>query len=180
MDYIKLSKTISYILRHHPEEYNVVLDKDGFARIDNLLDAINFKKEFNKKITLEDIKYILYNSDKKRWEVVGDNIRAYYGHSFENEIEHEEKAPPDILYHGTTHEALERILSEGLLPMDRQFVHLSEDEETAAIVGKRRDKDPIVLIIDSKRAYEEGIKFMCENNHIWLSKKIDKKYIKTK
>ncbi|MBR4693622.1 MAG: RNA 2'-phosphotransferase [Bacilli bacterium] len=180
MDYIKLSKTISYVLRHHPEEYNIELDGNGFVKIDVLLDAINAKKEFQKSITIEDINYILDTSDKKRWVVVGDKIRAYYGHSFEKEIEHEEKVPPDILYHGTSHEVVDKILEEGLLPMERQFVHLSEDVETATIVGKRRDKNPIILIIDSKRAYEDGIKFMCENNHIWLTKKVDKKYIKIK
>lgn len=180
MDYIKLSKTISYILRHHPEDYNLELDKNGFVKIDDLLYAINSKNEFEKSINIKDINNMLDNSDKKRWEVIGDKIRAYYGHSFENIIEHEEKVPPDILYHGTTHKALNKILLEGLLPISRQFVHLSDDEDTAIIVGKRRDQNPVILIIDAKRAYEEGIKFMCENNHIWLSKKIDAKYIKRK
>jgi len=180
MDYIKFSKTISYILRHHPEDYNIDLDGNGFVKIDDLLGSINSKKEFKKNITVEDINYILDTSDKKRWEVVGDKIRAYYGHSFENEIEHEEKIPPDILYHGTSPKVVYKILEEGLLPMKRQFVHLSENIETATIVGKRRDKDPIILVIDSKKAYEDGVKFMCENNNIWLTKKVDKKYIKTK
>ena len=177
MDYIKLSKTISYILRHHPEEYNVELDRNGFTGIEDLLEAINSKKEFEETITIDDINHMLDISSKKRWEIADDRIRAYYGHSFENEIEHEEKVPPDILYHGTTHKALDKILAEGLLPMERQYVHLSEDIETATIVGKRRDEEPIILKINAKEAHEEGVKFMCENDHIWLSKRIDKKYI---
>lgn len=180
MDYVRLSKTISYILRHHPEDYDLELDSNGFVDVNLLLDSINSKKEFNKNITIADLKHILSTSDKKRWEIVDNKIRAYYGHSIDQEIKHEVKIPPNVLYHGTSPKVVYKILEEGLLPMKRQFVHLSEDIETAAIVGKRRDKNPIILVIDSKKAYEDGVKFMCENNNIWLTKKVDKKYIKTK
>ena len=176
IDYIKLSKTISYILRHHPEEYGLLLDNDGFVDINMLLNSINSKKEFDNIITIEDINHILSTSEKKRWEIVDNKIRAYYGHSIKQEIRHEVKNPPDILYHGTTHDAVDTILKNGLLPMERQFVHLSEDIETAITVGKRRDANPIVLKIDSKKAHNDGVIFMCENN-IWLAKYIDKKYI---
>ncbi len=177
MDYVKLSKTISYILRHHPEDYNLELDSNGFVDVNLLLDSINAKKEFNKKITIADLNHILSTSDKKRWEIVGNKIRAYYGHSIVQEIKHEVKIPPNVLYHGTTSDAADKILKEGLLPMERQFVHLSEDIETAIIVGKRRDNSPVVLKIDSKKAYDDGITFMCENNNVWLVKYLDNKYI---
>lgn len=39
------------------------------------------------------------------------------------------------------------------------FVHLSEDIHTAILVGKRRDTAPIVLKINSKDAYKNGVKF---------------------
>ena len=44
MDYVKLSKTISYILRHHPEDYNLELDSNGFVDVNLLLDSINANK----------------------------------------------------------------------------------------------------------------------------------------
>ncbi len=177
MDYTNLSRTISYILRHHPEEYNLELDENGFVDINLLLEAINNKKEFNRQVTIVDIDYILNNSDKKRWEIVNNKIRALYGHSIVQKIKHEVKEPPEILYHGTSHRYLDKIFKEGLLPMNRQYVHLSGDIETAIKVGKRRDNNPVILIIDSKKAYNDGIVFYCENDNIWLCSKIDRKYI---
>jgi putative RNA 2'-phosphotransferase len=178
MDYIELSKEISYALRHHPEEFNLKLDDKGYTKIDDLLDAINKSHKFSKVIKLEDINYILNTSDKKRWEIKGDFIRATYGHSIEKEIEHIEAIPPDILYHGTSHKYLNNIMVEELKPMERQFVHLSEDKSIAIQVGKRRDDDPIVLEINSRAAYEDGLKFYKENNGVWLVKSISSKYIK--
>lgn len=180
MDYTKLSKIISYILRHHPEEYNLSLDENGFIEMELLLEAINSKNEFSRKVIAEDINNILDNSNKKRWEIVDKKIRAYYGHSVEQEIRHEEKKPPDVLFHGTNHDVVDKILRDGLLPMERQFVHMSADLETAIIVGKRKDKNPVILTINSKKAYEDGVIFMCENNDVWLAKYINKKYISLK
>ena len=39
MDYIKLSKEISYALRHKPEEYNLSLDEEGYVFINDLLNS---------------------------------------------------------------------------------------------------------------------------------------------
>lgn len=178
MDYINISRTISYILRHHPEDYNLQLDEHGYVDIDLLLKAINDKKEYNQIITKEDLDYIVKTSDQERWEIKDNKIRAYCGHSFKQEIKHEEDEPPKYLYHGTGHSNIETILKEGLLPMKRQYVHLSEDENLATIVGKRKDKNPVILKIDSKKAYKEGIVFYHEKNNIWLSKRIPNKYIK--
>ena len=36
--------------------------------------------------------------------------------------------------------------------MSRQYVHLSEDIETAKMAGKRRDSDPVILYIDTVEA----------------------------
>jgi len=29
--YVKLSKFLSFVLRHHPEQYNLELDEEGYA-----------------------------------------------------------------------------------------------------------------------------------------------------
>ena len=98
-------------------------------------------------------------------------------HSVDTVIQKEEAAPPEILYHGTTHKAIESIMNEGLKPMNRQYVHLSTDVETAKLVGSRRDKDPIILTINAKKAYDDGIKFYIGNDKIWLSDPLPTKYI---
>lgn len=69
-------------------------------------------------------------------------------------------------------------MKDGLLPMERQYVHLSVDTDMATLVGKRIDNDPIILEIDSKRSYANGIKFYIGNDKVWLCDNVPVAYIK--
>lgn len=178
MDYIKLSKEVSYALRHAPWEYELEVDEEGFVKVEQLLNALNSSKGYDRKITKEDLEYITLNSDKTRHEIKDDKIRALYGHSIPNKITKTKAIPPSILYHGTAHRFVESILKDGLLPMGRQYVHLSVDTDMATLVGKRRDDDPVILQIDALKANEEGIVFYIGNDKVWLCDKLPAKYIK--
>ncbi|AKA69307.1 RNA 2'-phosphotransferase [Clostridium scatologenes] len=65
-----------------------------------------------------------------------------------------------------------------LLPKGRQYVHLSNDIETALQVGKRHDDKPVILEIDAKKAWDEGVKFYLGNDKVWLADNIPSKDIK--
>ena len=159
MDYTKLSKEISYALRHAPWEYELELDEEGFVPVEQLIHALNESGEYKETITKDDILHIIETSEKKRHELKDGKIRALYGHTVPSHIRKETVVPPDILYHGTSHKAYEIIMDSGLKPMSRQYVHLSTDIETAVRVGKRRDKNPVILTVDAKRAYADGVVF---------------------
>ena len=60
--------------------------------------------------------------------------------------------------------------------MSRQHVHLSQDKETAIIVGSRHGR-VVVLTILAHKMYEEGIAFYQSANGVWLTDYIDPKYI---
>lgn len=178
MDYIKLSKEISYALRHAPWEYELELDSEGFVHVEQLINAINESSDYERPITIRDLEHIIEISDKKRHEIQGDKIRALYGHSIPMHISKDVIVPPDVLYHGTTHKALDSILNAGLKPMGRQYVHLSVDIETAIQVGKRRDDKPIILTIDAKRANNDGIVFYKGNDKVVLADYVPCDYFK--
>lgn len=177
MDYTKLSKEVSYALRHAPWEYELELDSEGFVPIEQLINAINESGNYNRPITINDLERIIEISDKKRHEIQGDKIRALYGHSIPMHISKQKVTPPDVLYHGTTHKAIGSVMNEGLKLMGRQYVHLSVDRETAFSVGRRRDKNPIILLIDSKKAFADGIAFYSGNDKVYLSDSIPSEYI---
>lgn len=176
MNYTDLSKEISYALRHAPHEYGLCLDEYGWASVDALILALRGQGRF-KSLTLSDIEKMIEASEKKRHQMIDEKIHALYGHSTEEKITKYPVQPPDILYHGTAHKFMENILAVGLIPKERQYVHLSEDNAMAITVGKRRDENPVVLKIDSKQAWESGIKFYLGNENIWLSDNIPAKYI---
>ena len=84
------------------------------------------------------------------------------------------------MYHGTADRFIKSIMKEGLKSMSRLYVHLSKDIETANKVGKRHGKrhgKPIILKVHSRQMYQEGIKFYLSENGVWLTKKVDVKYL---
>lgn len=177
MNYEQLSKEISYALRHAPWEYELEMDQNGFVLIHQLLSSINEEKKYSREIVEADLEYIIKTSEKKRHEISGEKIRALYGHSIPMKIEKSIGNPPDILYHGTAKRFLDSILQNGLQPMNRQYVHLSADTETATQVGKRRDNQPVILKIDTKLASLSGIAFYIGNEKVWLTDSVPPQFI---
>ncbi len=60
---------------------------------------------------------------------------------------------------------------EGLLPMERENVHLSESRNFADLAAKRR-KDPRMIKVDVKKARELGVSFTYVGNEVWLSRPV--------
>jgi len=176
MNYLDLSKEISYALRHAPHDYGLCLDKYGYANVDVLISTLREQERF-KTLTLNNIEKMIQTSSKKRHEIHDGKIRALYGHSFMGKMVREIAEPPDILYHGTSHKFTKSIFAIGLVSMDRQYVHLSKDVNTAITVGKRKDDNPVILKIDTRQAWSDGIMFYLGNENIWLADDIPAKYI---
>lgn len=132
--YVKLSKYISFILRHHPEAAGIALDDHGWADVDELIAGVSKTHPITREV-LEDI---VRTDSKQRYAFSrnGKYIRANHGHSVKVDPEPEETAPPEFLYHGTAEKNIESIFDKGILPMKRIYVHLSGDIETAIEVGR--------------------------------------------
>lgn len=176
MNYSELSKEVSYALRHAPWEYELEMDESGGVPLEQLLFSLHQTSKWE-DVTKKDLIEMIERSEKKRHEIYDDKIRAFYGHSIPMKIVKEEKMPPNILYHGTARRFMDSIAEKGLLPRSRQYVHLSQDIATAEIVGKRRDNNPQILVIDSLSAWNEGIRFYYGNEKVWLADMIPSKYI---
>ncbi len=175
--HIKISKFLSFILRHGPGKVGLELDSNGFANLNEVLNVLNerFKNIKITKLTLEEI---IKQSEKRRFEIVNSKIRAFYGHSIDEKIVMKEVIDlPSTLYHGTNPKAYNAIKTEGLIRKKRQYVHLSDNIESAIMVGKRKTNNPIIVIIDVKSARNEGIKFY-KSGDMYLADYIPPKFIK--
>lgn len=177
MDYVKLSKEISYALRHAPWEYELELDAQGFVPVEQLLWALNEGEGYDRTVTIEDVRHVIDSSEKQRHKLVDDKICALYGHTVPGRVVREEMQPPPVLFHGTPRKSLDAIWAKGLLPMKRQYVHMSTDVQTALRVGRRRDAQPAVLQIDARRAASEGISFFWGNDKVWLAETVPAVYL---
>lgn len=166
-DLIKKGKHLSFLLRHDTE---YKFDEHGYREVSDLIN--------NHSYTKQELEEIVETNDKKRYEFNSNHtkIRARQGHSIDINVDLKEATPPDSLYHGTATRFLESIFKEGLKKMNRNHVHLSENMKTANEVGKRYGK-PVLLKIDSKRMYNDGIKFYLSNNNVWLTDYVPITYI---
>lgn len=173
MSYTNLSKYISLILRHKPEEIGITLDNHGWANVDQLIKGINK----NYYIDLQILEEIVETDNKQRYSFNSDKtkIRANQGHSVNVDVELEEVEPPALLYHGTSSKNIDSINKQGIKAQSRLYVHLSADEKTAFNVG-RRHGSPAVIVIRSKMMYKNGIKFFKSANGVYLTKYVSPKY----
>jgi putative RNA 2'-phosphotransferase len=154
----KLSKLVSYALRHDPAGYGLVLAPDGSVPLKDLVRAIRAQGGAWATLNASEVEAMVTGASKRRYEILGDRIRALYGHSVAVD-DGMSAEPPRRLFHGTTTAAVKSIMVEGLRPMGRQRVHLSVDIATAQMVARRRTASPIVLAVDAKRAHDSGISF---------------------
>ncbi|GAA2646160.1 RNA 2'-phosphotransferase [Nonomuraea recticatena] len=144
---MRISKYLARHLRHDPGAIGITLDAQGWVPIDDLLEAA---ARHGFPITRQELFLVVSDNDKQRYAIEGDLIRASQGHSVAVDLGLEAVEPPEILYHGTAPLSLGAIKASGLLPMSRQYVHLSADRETAVRVGARRGV-PVVLVVAAGR-----------------------------
>jgi putative RNA 2'-phosphotransferase len=164
----RISKLLSLALRHNPSALGIELDRSGWAGVDGVLRGLAAQ---NEDVTLEELEEIVAESEKQRFALSpdGEMIRANQGHSIAVDLGLPPREPPEILHHGTVSRFLASILSEGLRRGARTHVHLSRDEETARVVGRRRRGDVIILRIRARTMHEAGYAFFMSDNGVWLT-----------
>ena len=167
-----VSKYVSYVLRHNPE--NLKMDGEGFVEMSDLLKSLRRRYDVDECFVRE----VVEKSERRRFQIVGDKIRAIYGHTIDVGIEFPVDERVRFLYHGTTERSASMILKEGLKPMKRRWVHLSATPEIAWDVGKRRTPKPTILVVDAEKARLEGIKFYEATDQVYLSKEVPSKFVK--
>ena len=171
----KLSKFLALILRHQPERFALAIDEQGWAPFAEVLEIVQGLPNF-RWATRADVMAVVEGgtgTDKRRFEVEGNRIRARYGHSFaQPTISYEPCVPPPVLYHGTSPQALASIRREGLEPMGRQYVHLSPDLDTAVRVGARHDEHPVILTIRAAEAHVAGVAFYQADEAVYLARHV--------
>jgi putative RNA 2'-phosphotransferase len=174
---VDLSRAVSHALRHEPWLYELELDEEGWAPVGQLLTALNEKGGDWKSVNRATLERMLASAAKRRHELDGDRIRALYGHSVPGRVQRRQATPPERLFHGTAPETWVEIQVHGLLPMGRQFVHLSVDRETAASVGGRKSDQPILVRIDAPAAALAGTTFYEGNKLVWLADCVPARFI---
>ena len=170
-----ISKYLSYILRHDPEEAGITLDANGWTNVDKLIEHVRYRfPELNKEM----LEYVVATNSKQRFAFNEGKtmIRASQGHSVNVDLNYMAQQPPLVLFHGTSQDRVEAIMKEGLKKQERHHVHLSENVTTALQVGRRHGQVCIVNVYSGKM-HEDGYVFYLSANHVWLTDYVPPQYI---
>ena len=169
----RISRFLTYLLRHQPREYPLVFDRRGFV---DWRDVVEMVQERFYDVTEAEIRAVVTDSIKKRFELHDDKVRATYGHSFRVDLEGEAAEPPEKLYYGAARDLAQSMLRNGLKPRDRRYVHLSLSHEDAESVARRHDPVPAVIVVDAQAAHAEGVHFY-QSGPLFLAENVPAKFL---
>jgi putative RNA 2'-phosphotransferase len=172
----RISKFLSLVVRHKPDEIGIALDSAGWVDVDALLAAL---AAHGRAITIDELRHVVETSDKKRFALSDDGrrIRASQGHSVDVELGYEPATPPEVLFHGTVEKFMESIREQGLVKGARHHVHLSGDVKTATNVGARRGR-AVILTVDAAAMAREGMVFFVSANGVWLTEHVPARFVR--
>ena len=165
----RLSKKLSWLLRHGAAEARVPMDAAGWAPEEAVLAFLGVSREALRQAVDENTK------SRLQWEQ--GRIRACQGHSTEGtpvtaealEASWTVFAGEGPLWHGTALEALPAIARDGLLPMARTHVHLAAAEESR--VGKRAGVD-VLLRVEVAALARAGLRVFESPNGVLLVRSV--------
>lgn len=171
----RLSKFLSLVLRHKPEQVGIALDSAGWVDVDMLLAAMNAHGADMDRALLT---HIVQSNAKQRFAFSQDGmrIRANQGHSIDIVLGLPTQTPPEQLYHGTARQTLPAIRATGLQRQSRQHVHLSRDVSSARQVGMRHGS-PVVLTVQAGQMHADGYDFYLSDNGVWLTTSVPVQYL---
>ncbi|KAM8847736.1 tRNA 2'-phosphotransferase 1 isoform 2-T2 [Synchiropus picturatus] len=175
--YVRLSKSLSYVLRHGANQMGLHLSTDGFLDVDDLLAHPQFHS-----YSLEDVQRVVDTNDKQRFKLRPHTqdgrlqIRANQGHTVQVkdlELKPVQAGSPDCpaeAVHGSYMHHWTSIQQQGLSRMRRTHIHLAPGlpGEDGVISGMRRDCN-LAVFIDVPKALNDGIEFFWSENQVLLT-----------
>jgi putative RNA 2'-phosphotransferase len=165
----QLEKTISYILGRNPAEFGLVPDPDGFVKIKEFLKVVQEEKGL-KHIRRSSIDEILITIPNPVIEVRGNQIRSK---SFQSSsVYSQARDIPKILFTSVRRKAFAYVMEKGISPMGFSHVILSSDSDMAEKIGRRRDPEPVRLVVQTQKCLDKGIIFYSAGETLYLAESI--------
>ncbi|KAJ7044155.1 KptA family-domain-containing protein [Mycena alexandri] len=172
---VRVSKTLSWILRHGAKSEGLTMRPDGCVKVTDLLANPKLST-----LNLEALQEIVKADTKQRYDLKFDDgiwwIKANQGHSIKTvklelaPILAVSDIPSGVAVHGTTKEAWELICKQGLSKMKRNHIHLAQGVAgDNSVRSGMRKASPVLIFIDVQRAIDAGLKFFLSDNGVVLS-----------
>ncbi|KAI0640747.1 KptA family-domain-containing protein [Trametes meyenii] len=185
---VRISKTLSWILRHGSQSEGLAIRPDGYVRVDELLQRPKLRE-----LNFEALQEIVEDDAKGRYSLILEAdpktsseswwIRANQGHSMKSvtldyePIKSVADIPTGIAIHGTTKRAWESIKftytgsleDVGLSKMTRNHIHLAQGVPGSGVISGMRNSSQILIYVDVQKALDAGIRFYLSPNGVILT-----------
>ena len=185
---VKLSKLLSFTLRHGAVKQGITIAADGYVDVNELLLHEKFKS-----FTEQQVRDVVAQNDKQRFELAEDEetkklkIRATQGHTMshigEKALDLKPVNPDELpqAIHGTNGRVIEIIKKKGLSRMGRNHIHMAVDlpGKDGVISGMRQSCSWLVYV-DIKEAHKDGLQFFRSKNNVILCSGNEDGFIKPK
>jgi RNA:NAD 2'-phosphotransferase (TPT1/KptA family)/ADP-ribose pyrophosphatase YjhB (NUDIX family) len=152
LDFIRLSRTLFYLLRHGAEPAGLAADEEGWYCALAVAGAVS--NVIRRPVSRDEILITASRYGGGRFELHDGRVRvggcgyARLG------------SGPDILYHATPRSRVDAFLERGALALPGGApVQLARAEGQAWRVAHRQWEDPVVLFVDAARARRDGVHF---------------------
>ena len=167
----RLTRLLSYALRHAPADFPVRPDRAGWVNLERLLDVFRTRR-FWGDLTEAEVLVLVQEQTIFRFEVNAGRIRALYGHSVEGVEPGEFATPPPRLYHATRATFFTSIREKGLAAGRRSYAHLTASPEYALSLklGYERLGSPgLIIVVDTAVARRSAIPFFKASDVVWTA-----------
>ncbi|KAJ4486945.1 KptA family-domain-containing protein [Lentinula lateritia] len=181
---VRLSKTLSWLLRHGAQSEGLPMRADGFVKVTDLLENPKIKSQ---ALDLAGLQQIVNTDSKQRYNLVCEDdiwwIKANQGHSIKavkldlKPIFTVEDIPSRTAVHGTTKTAWLSISSQGLSKMTRNHIHIAQGVSGNNVISGMRKSCDIFIFIDVPKALAAGITFFLSDNGVVLTEGNDKGFL---
>jgi len=177
---IRISKSLSWLLRHGAEKAGLNIRRDGYAKVSDVLSNPMFRD-----VTFMQLQDIVKRDQKSRYHLLFEPqtsgstgadvwwIRANQGHSMKNvEVDLQpilSASEIPIAVHGTTRQAWQLIATQGLSKMTRNHIHLAQNVPGSGVISGMRNSSQIFIFVNVQKALDAGIKFYLSANGVVLT-----------
>lgn len=172
-DLVRVSKLLSFLLRHRPDTLGLNLEAGGWVALDALIERVNKRRKLPFSLQREMIESVVRQSG--RFELRQGKIRARSGHSVRIERITDRLEPaaaaPEFLYLAYPTSALQGIPDHGqLLPLAGGDALRLVASEPAAAAGEE------VLVVDAARAQKQGVEVRLSEGS-WSAPSLPVRYV---
>jgi RNA:NAD 2'-phosphotransferase (TPT1/KptA family) len=171
----KLSRTLTYILRHGAVENGLAMDGAGFVRATDL-----YKSKDLRRLDEETLRLIVASDSKNRFELDEGpplRVRATQGHSIKlvqsdqllTPITHENR--PEFAVHGTSGGNYALIHQSGYLDrMNRNHIHFAiKLPGESGLVSGMRSSSSVLIYLDIDKCLQDRVPLYLSTNGVVLT-----------